>query len=126
MIGPAVTNIQNIGVNILNKSIAQRFQEQVICYGDRLAIKFQDRTITYNKLNGWANRIARAIIEKRGVGPEPIALLFETGPEAIAAMLGVLKAGKFYVPLGISWPGSRLNSILEPAFRTTNILQGYY
>ncbi|NEO56929.1 MAG: AMP-binding protein, partial [Okeania sp. SIO3B5] len=113
MISPAANRIQNIGVNIINPSIIKRFQEQVISYGDRLAIKSQDSTITYKELNGWANQIARTIVEKRGVGAEPIALLFETRPEAIAAMLGVLKAGKFYVPLDISWPGYRLNSILE-------------
>ena len=113
MTDSAATKIQNLGVNILNQSISQRFQEQVIRYGDRVAIQYQDRTITYNELNGWANQIARAIVKKRGMGAEPIALLFETGPEAIAAILGVLKAGKFYVPLDMSWPGYRLNSILE-------------
>ena len=113
MTDSAATKIQNLGVNILSQSITQRFQEQVIRHGDRVAIQCQDRTITYNQLNGWANQIARAIVEKRGMGAEPIALLFETGPEAIAAILGVLKAGKFYVPLDMSWPGYRLNSILE-------------
>ncbi len=123
MIASASTKIKNIGVNIINQSITQRFQEQVICYGDRVAIKTKYSCITYKKLNGWANRIARAIIEKRGVGAEPIALLFETGPEMIASMLGVLKAGKFYVPLDVSWPGSRLKNILEDA-RAELILSG--
>ena len=52
MTDSAATKIQNLGVNILNQSISQRFQEQVIRYGDRVAIQYQDRTITYNELNG--------------------------------------------------------------------------
>ena len=125
MTDSAATKIQNLGVNILNQSISQRFQEQVIRYGDRVAIQYQDRTITYNELNGWANQIARAIVKKRGMGAEPIALLFETGPEAIAAILGVLKAGKFYVPLDMSWPGYRLNSILEDSQAEIILSNGY-
>ena len=49
MTDSAATKIQNLGVNILNQSISQRFQEQVIRYGDRVAIQYQDRTITYNE-----------------------------------------------------------------------------
>lgn len=105
--------MQKLDLNILERSISQVFEERAICDGERLAIQFQNRSVTYNELNAWANRIARAIIEKRGVGAEPIALLFETGPEIVAAMLGVLKAGKFYIPLDISWPQARLNSIFE-------------
>jgi len=108
-------NFKKLDLNTLKQSITKQFQDQVIVHGDRLAIQHQDSSLTYKELNSWANRIARAIINKRGVSPEPIALLLETGPEMIAAMLGVLKAGKFYIPLDISWPESRLDSILEDA-----------
>ena len=102
-----------LSLDILNQSIPQRFQEQVLRYGDRLAIQDGERSLTYKELNGLANQIAREILERRGLGAEPIAILLATGIEAIAAMLGVLKAGKFYVPLDITWPESRLATILE-------------
>ncbi|MGK7875830.1 MAG: amino acid adenylation domain-containing protein, partial [Xenococcaceae cyanobacterium] len=104
---------QSVGAQILEQSIPERFQTQVLRHGDRPAIVFQGRSLTYNELNRWSNQIARGILHRCPAEPEPIALLFETGPEMIAAMLGVLKTGKFYVPLDVSWPGSRLNSILE-------------
>ena len=114
MISQAATKIENIGVNILNQSITARFQEQAHeLRRSRVAIQCLDSTITYKELNGWANQIARAIIEKRGVGAEPIALLFETGAEAIAAMLGVLKGRKVLRPVRYVLARShRLNSIL--------------
>jgi len=40
-------------------------------------------------------------------------LLFEHGAPAIAAILGVLKAGRCYVPLDARQPGARLAAILE-------------
>ncbi|MGK7926524.1 MAG: amino acid adenylation domain-containing protein [Spirulina sp.] len=112
MITPPSTIVPPLGLEILDRSIPQRFQEQVLRDGDRLAIQDGARSLTYYELNCLANQIARNILEKRGVGAEPIAILLATGIEAIAAMLGVLKAGKFYVPLDITWPESRLNSIL--------------
>ncbi len=103
----------NIGVEILEQSIPERFQTQVLQHGSRPAIIFQGRSLTYNELNRWSNQIARAILDRRNTVAEPIALLFATEPAMIAAMLGVLKAGKFYVPLDISLPESRLSLILK-------------
>ena len=97
----------------IERSIPEQFQHQVACHGERLAIQFQGQTLTYTALNQWANRIARAVLTQQGSSAEPVALLFETGPSLIAAMLGVLKAGKFYVPLDVSLPASRLRLILQ-------------
>jgi len=37
-------------------------------YPDRLAVKDKDRSLTFDQLNRVANRIARAIIERRAPG----------------------------------------------------------
>jgi len=50
---------------------------------------------SYSELNRLANRIARAIPEAGPADGRPVALLFEQGAMAIAAMLGVLKSGRF-------------------------------
>ncbi|NEQ12275.1 MAG: AMP-binding protein, partial [Moorea sp. SIO4E2] len=97
----------------VERSIVEQFEQQVSRHGNRLAIGFPGQELTYNALNQWANRIARAVLAKLGAGSQPVALLFETGPSMIAGMLGVLKAGKFYVPLDISLPESRLSLILN-------------
>jgi non-ribosomal peptide synthetase component F len=55
----------------------------------------------------------RAILALRGEGNEPIALLFEQGAAMIVAILGVLKAGKIYVPLDPNYPDSRISFMLE-------------
>ena len=85
---------------------------------NRVAVKTMECTLTYAELNRAANRVAQTILSQRGEGEEPIALLVEQGITAVVMLLGVLKAGKFYVPLNPSYPRARLVdavSDVEPA-----------
>jgi amino acid adenylation domain-containing protein len=97
----------------VEQSIPERFEKIVRKYPDRLAVKMGDRSLTYDAFNQAANRIARAILAKRGPGSEPIALLFEHGVDVILAIFGVLKAGKFYVAIDSTFPPERISYILE-------------
>ena len=81
-------------------------------YPNRLAVKMGE-SLTYDELNRYANRIAHAILEKRGLGSEPIALFFEKSIELVAAIFGVLKAGKFYVAIDPLSPEERIRHILK-------------
>src|SRR6185369_15257159 len=97
----------------VDQSIPARFEKTVQRYPDRLAVKMGDCALTYDELNKAANRIARAIVDYRGSQPEPVVVLLEQGVPAIAAILGALKAGKFYVPVNPSFPNARITSIVE-------------
>ena len=97
----------------IEQSIPGRFEKIVRQYPERLAVKTKDRSLTYGELNQAANRIAHAILAKRGQGSEPIALLLENDASMIAAILGVLKAGKIYVPMDPSLPRARIAHMLE-------------
>jgi non-ribosomal peptide synthetase component F len=79
-------------------SIPHRFEKIVGTYSDKLAVKV-GVSLTHDELNRYANRIAHAVFEKRGSGSQPIAFFFEKSIDLIAAIFGVLKAGKFYVVL---------------------------
>jgi non-ribosomal peptide synthetase component F len=57
--------------------------------------------------------MARAILAQHGGGEEPIASILEQGAPAIAAIFGVLKAGKFYVSLDPTFPHAHLTAMLE-------------
>jgi amino acid adenylation domain-containing protein len=94
-------------------SVPARFERQVEIHAGRIAVKTGAHTLTYAELNRAANRIAHAILARRGADPEPVALLLEHGTPMVAALLGVLKAGKFYVPLDPSYPHARLVYMLE-------------
>jgi non-ribosomal peptide synthetase component F len=97
----------------IEQSIPARFEKIVRRHADRLAIKMGEQSLTYTQLNRRANRIAKEILERRGDKREPVTLLFEQGVEAVCAILGALKAGKFYVPVNPSFPNARIAAILE-------------
>lgn len=96
-----------------DQSIPQRFEKIARNYPDHLAVKTKNHSLTYNDLNSAANRMAHTILTQRGRKNEPVALLLEQDAPVIAAILGALKAGKFYVPLDPSLPHLRLKYILE-------------
>ncbi len=98
----------------IEQSIIARFERQVQDYPDRLALKSGNRALTYTALNSAANRVANALLA-RSEGPEPIALLLKSGIAAVTAILGTLKAGKFYVPLDPGFPQARLAAIASNA-----------
>ena len=97
----------------VERSIPERFERMARKHRDRIAVRTKNHTLTYDALNRTANRVARAIVERCGEANEPIALLLENDAPMIAAILGVLKAGKMYVPLDTSYPRASISYILE-------------
>ena len=102
-------------IDASERSIPERFAEQVGKHPDRLAVKADGQEWTYDDLNRLSNQVARRLIDAAGAGAEPVALFFENGASVMAAILGVLKAGKFYVPLDTAYPAPRIASILTEA-----------
>jgi len=81
----------------------------------RPAIQVQGRTLSYAEVDERANRVAaRLIAAGTGVG-SPVALLLERSPEAIIAVLGILKAGAAYLPLDPAYPVERIALVVNDA-----------
>jgi amino acid adenylation domain-containing protein len=99
----------------IEQSVPDRFEQQVRRYADRVAVRSTSGELTYEALNVAANRVAHAILERRGARSEPVALLLERGVAPLAAILGILKAGKLYAPLEPAHPAERLAYMLEDA-----------
>jgi amino acid adenylation domain-containing protein len=97
----------------IEQSIPARFEQVVLKYPDRIAVKTGDRSLTYNEVNRAANRVAGALLKVREEGTEPVALHLDHGADLIAAILGVLKAGKIFLYLDPSYPDKRIADILE-------------
>ncbi len=97
----------------IEQSISERFEKQVGKHRERLALESRSCRLTYDELNRAANRVGRAILALRGEREDQIALLFEHGAGAVIALMGVLKAGKCYVPMDPLYPRARIQYILE-------------
>ncbi len=95
------------------QTIPARFEAQARCHPDRLAVRTRTTRLTYAELDRAAEGVARAILRARPAGPERIALLFEHDAAMIVGILGVLRAGKTYVPIDPLYPRERSAYVLE-------------
>ena len=97
----------------LDQSIGGRFEEIVRRFPNKLAVRTKNYSWTYAELNTRAENISQAINEHEVSRPAPILLLFDHDAPAIAAVLGVLKAGHFYCALDPSAPLEQNQAILQ-------------
>ncbi|MBW3655943.1 MAG: amino acid adenylation domain-containing protein, partial [Gemmatimonadetes bacterium] len=90
------------------------FEAQADRAPDVVAVIARDcERLTYAELETRANRLANHLAAL-GVGADDrVALCLERGPEMMAAVLGILKAGAAYVPLDPAYPADRLAYMLE-------------
>ncbi len=105
------TATERSGSGLIHRLFEARARERP----DDPAIVFEDRCVSYSELDLLADRLADGL-RALGVGPETAVGLFaERSPEAIAGMLGILKAGGFYVPVDPDYPAERIELTLRDA-----------
>lgn len=97
----------------LQHSLVDRFEQMVARFPDHIAVRSGGQSLTYRELNKAANRLADAIMRIRGTQSEPVAFLLEHGACAIISMLGIMKAGKAYVPVDPFYPPAWITQILD-------------
>jgi non-ribosomal peptide synthetase component F len=106
-----------------DKTIQQLFEEQAEKTPDNIAVVFEDKRLTYKKLNEQANQFAH-YLRSVGVGPETIlAFCLERSLEMMVTILGIIKAGGAYLPIDPSYPDDRINYMLEDSNATLMISQ---
>ncbi len=90
------------------------FERQAARTPDRVAVVTDDpaQSLTFTHLDGWANHIAHQLREDGVRTGDRVAVLAERGPQLVAAVLGVLKAGAAYVPVDPDHPEERVRFVL--------------
>ncbi|HLP46928.1 MAG TPA: AMP-binding protein, partial [Candidatus Kapabacteria bacterium] len=91
--------------------LVQKFEEQVAKTPNDTAIKATNKTFTYMEFDEYTDRIAHSVIMT--AAGDIVGLLFEHGWQMMAAILGVLKADKIYVPMSVDYPRERLSYMLS-------------
>ncbi len=84
------------------------FAAQVRATPDAIAVTFEGRDVTYRELDAEVDRVASLL---RGRGPL-IAVSLHRGPDMVAALLGVWRAGAAYLPLDPDYPADRIALIV--------------
>lgn len=96
----------------IDQTITERFEKIARRFPDRTAVETTRHRLSYRDLNRAANRTAHALSacgDHRG----SVAILMEQDAPVASAILGTLKAGKFYVPLDPSLPYARSKLIVD-------------
>jgi amino acid adenylation domain-containing protein len=81
------------------QTIAGLFSRQVGKDPFHAAVSDDNTILTYEQLEGLAGDVARIIVEKTGKAAARVCVLAPQSVSAVVAVLGVLKAGKCFVPM---------------------------
>ena len=113
--------------DVPDTTLVGRFEAIVAHYADRIALATADGPTTYADLNARANEIATALRADHGVvAGDRVAVLLDPSADAIATLLGVLKAGAAYVPLDTAAPTERLALVLDDSRPRVLVSGGSY
>ncbi|PWD44261.1 fatty-acid--CoA ligase [Gordonia paraffinivorans] len=83
---------------------------------DTTAVVFSESEISYRALRDWSSRIARTLVEAKGVKPgDRVGLLGPNSLEWPVAAHGVLKSGGILVPLNSRYRPAELRKIADDA-----------
>jgi amino acid adenylation domain-containing protein len=89
------------------------FEEQVRLTPEAHALVLADQQLTYQQLDGLANRLALHLQSAGVKADTPVGLWSERLPEVFIGLLAILKSGGCYVPLDPDYPAERLRFMLE-------------
>lgn len=106
----------------LSSGVHHIFEAQVALTPRAIAAVFQNETITYDRLNAEANKVAN-YLTREGIHKQMVALYIDRSIEMIIGLLGILKAGCAYLPLDPCFPEKSLGYMVEDSGTTTVLTQ---
>ncbi|WP_298427800.1 non-ribosomal peptide synthetase [uncultured Kordia sp.] len=92
-----------------DSTVINVFENQVSTTPNRIAIKSEDRSFTYEELNLQANSLANYLIETHQITPNDfVGVKLERTEQIISTILAILKTGAAYVPIDMEYPEERV------------------
>ena len=98
-------------LDAVGETIPDAFRAAVERHADLPAVEGGETRLTFAELDARSNGVAHNLLERGG--NQPVAMLASLEPATIVAMLGVLKAGRPFVPLDPRDPAERVRLICE-------------
>ncbi|MFC7328016.1 non-ribosomal peptide synthetase [Marinactinospora rubrisoli] len=95
------------------RTLSALFGEQARRVPDAVAVVQGTARLDYAGLERRANLLAHRLVALGVRRDEPVGILLDRSPDAVVAVLGVIRAGGCYVPLDPRQPGARLRPVIE-------------
>lgn len=94
------------------QTLIDLFEDQVEKTPGNTAVKWGDQLFTYQQVDKTSNGIAN-FLQSHGIGSgDFIGVMMERGPHLISCLLGILKSGAAYVPIGVDYPDQRKQEVI--------------
>lgn len=96
------------------ETVVSLFERAAAVHSKNLAVICENADLTYEELNGRANRLAHILRRRHGVERgDLVAVMLDRSEWTPVALLGVLKCGAVYVPVDPTYPIARIRHMLE-------------
>ncbi|WP_345027225.1 amino acid adenylation domain-containing protein, partial [Flavivirga jejuensis] len=105
-------NTTNKASYLVDQTILDLLYDQVNKTPDNTAVIFGTDSVTYTELHEKSNQLAAYILAEESAF---IGICIGQSIEMIIGILGILKAGKTYIPIDPNYPKERIDYILEDA-----------
>lgn len=97
-----------------NKTVTQLFEEQVEKTPNKVAVFFENDTLTYKELNQKANQLAKHMKDNYNIKEhDKVAIFVQKSLESILSILATIKLGAAFVPIDVEYPDERIDYILN-------------
>ena len=97
----------------MQKNVLEYLQASASRFPDKVAFADEREALTFSALDERARSLGTSVATQTGAVNRPVAVLSERTAETLAAFMGVLYSGNYYVPLDSQMPKDRIKSILD-------------
>lgn len=96
----------------IEQSLVARLARMVELHRNRVALRDEQGVVTYGELGGKITAVANAIMSLQPEDASPVLLVVDHGAYMVVALLGIIAAGRAYVPLDPTYPRAHLRQML--------------
>ncbi len=95
-------------------NVLQYLERAAEAFSEKIALEDESESLTYAEYESAAKKIGCFIIDKTGGKTgQPIVVLIDRNIRSIAAFMGIVYSGNFYVPVDTSMPEERVGIIYD-------------
>lgn len=96
-----------------NRNVLEMIEDNAEKCGDKIAIIYDNESISYKSLNNQANSLANKLLKIGVKKNDFVVILPERGIEMVIGILATLKCGAVYVPIDPQYPNERIEYIIN-------------
>jgi amino acid adenylation domain-containing protein len=108
------------------RCVHEVFHARVGEHADRIAVVARDVKLTYRELDAASNAVAKELAARGISAGDGVGLCADRSSQMIITLLGILKAGAYYVPIVPAYPCERIAFMLEDSRAKLVVLQQEY